>query len=266
MDMLTATNLARGPLGQVVVIIPTYNERENLEMIISRIHASLSDVGILVVDDASPDGTGETADALAKADSRIQVLHRHVKSGIGPAYLAGFDWALERGYGAIVEMDADGSHDPAELPGLLTALADADLVLGSRWMPGAAVLNWPRSRKALSRAGNAYARVMLSVKARDATGGYRAYRADALRVIDLRSVRSRGYCFQVDLALRAYRAGMTVIEVPITFTERTRGVSKMSTSVILEALWLVTRWGVETRLGHSAIPIEARQPNERVRQ
>jgi dolichol-phosphate mannosyltransferase len=206
----------------------------------------------LVVDDASPDGTGQMADQLAKADERINVMHRPGKSGLGSAYLAGFGWAMEAGYGVVVEMDADGSHDPAELPALLNALAEADLVLGSRWVPGGVVRNWPRSREALSRFGNAYARVMLRIEARDATGGYRAYRADTLDAIDLDTVQSQGYCFQIDLALRVYRAGLTVTEVPITFTERTRGASKMSRAIIIEALWLVTRWGLAARFGRPA--------------
>lgn len=244
-------DLSRGPLGKVAVIIPTYNERENLEPIVGRVHDWVPDADILVVDDSSPDGTGEIADRLAVADERMRVLHRQGKSGLGSAYLAGFGWALERGYGAIVEVDADGSHDPAELPALLEALQDADLVLGSRWVPGGVVVNWPRSRQLLSRGGNAYVRIMLGIGLRDATGGYRAYRAGALRAIGLDTVQSQGYCFQIDLALRAVRAGLMVTEVPITFTERTRGASKMSRAIIVEALWRVTRWAVTARLGRS---------------
>lgn len=235
----------------MAVIIPTYDERENLEPTVARVHASVPDADILVVDDSSPDGTGEIADNLAVVDKRIQVLHRQDKSGLGSAYLAGFRWALERGYGAIVEMDADGSHDPAQLPALLAALEDADLVLGSRWVPGGIVLNWPKSRAVLSRSGNAYARIMLGVGVRDATGGYRAYRADTLRTIGLEAVQSQGYCFQIDLALRTVRAGLRVTELPITFTERTRGKSKMNRAIIIEALWRVTQWGLTARLGRS---------------
>ena len=238
-------------MGAAVVVIPTYNERENLEPIVARIHARVSDADILVVDDSSPDGTGKMADRLAATDERIRVLHRQGKSGLGSAYVAGFGWALERGYGVVVEMDADGSHDPAELPALLAALEDADVVLGSRWVPGGIVVNWPKSRQALSRGGNAYARMMLGIGVRDATGGYRAYRAGALRMIGLDGVESQGYCFQVDLALRAVRAGLTVTEVPITFTERTHGASKMSRAIIIEALWRVTWWGLAARLGRS---------------
>jgi dolichol-phosphate mannosyltransferase len=241
-------NRTRGPLGKVVVIIPTYNERENLEQIVSRIHASVPGASVLVADDNSPDGTGEIADKLAAEDDRINVLHRPGKSGLGAAYLAGFRWALEHGYGVLVEMDADGSHDPAELPSLLAALGDADLVLGSRWVPGGTVRNWPKSREFLSRGGNAYTRIMLGIGVRDATGGYRAYREETLRAIALDSVESQGYCFQVDLVLRVLGAGLTVAEVPITFTERTRGASKMSRAIIVEALWRVTLWALAKRL------------------
>jgi dolichol-phosphate mannosyltransferase len=246
---LTGSDRPRGPLGQVAVIIPTYNERENLESITGRVRASVPDAGILVVDDDSPDHTGEIADKLAAADPHIQVLHRQGKSGLGSAYIAGFGWALDRGYGVLVEMDADGSHDPAELPRLLTALRDADLVIGSRWVPGGTVHNWPKSREVLSRTANAYARVMLGVGIRDVTAGYRAYRAQTLREIGLDQVRSQGYCFQIDLTLRAVRAGLEVTEVPIRFTERTRGASKMSRAVMFEALWRVAQWGTASKLG-----------------
>jgi dolichol-phosphate mannosyltransferase len=239
----------RGPLGQVAVVIPTFNEAENLEEIVGRVRASVPAADILVADDNSPDGTGEIADKLAAGDDHVHVLHRPGKQGLGAAYLAGFGWALDRGYGAVVEMDADGSHDPAELPALLAALADADLVVGSRWVRGGTVRNWPRSRELLSRGGNAYARVMLGLPVRDATGGYRAYRASTLHDIGLHSVRSQGYCFQIDLTLRAVRAGKRVVEVPITFTERAHGNSKMSRSIVAEALWKVTEWGVAGRLG-----------------
>ncbi len=242
-------NLLWEPLGRAAVIVPTYNERENLELIISRIHQAVPTTDIVVVDDNSPDGTGEIADELAATDNRIYVIHRKGKSGLGSAYLAGFGWALERGYGVLVEMDADGSHDPAELPQLLTALESAHLVLGSRWIPGGRVLNWPKSREILSRCGNAYARLMLGIEARDTTGGYRAYRASTLQSIDLDTVESQGYCFQIDLALRAFRTGLTVTEIPITFTERMRGDSKMSQSIVVEALWRVTQWGLSARFG-----------------
>ena len=237
-----------GPVGPVAVIIPTYNERDNIELITSRVRSAVPDAHLLVVDDNSPDGTGEIADKLALGDSHVHVLHRAGKAGLGAAYIAGFRWALEQGYAALVEMDADGSHQPEELPRLLAALAEADLVLGSRYVPGGAVLNWPRSRELLSRAGNTYARLMLGLKLQDATGGYRVFRASTLRRIGLDDVDSQGYCFQIDLARRTIAAGLTITEVPITFEERQRGASKMSRKIVLEALWRVTGWGVAARL------------------
>jgi dolichol-phosphate mannosyltransferase len=242
---VTETDRPGGPLGRVAVIVPTYNERANLEQIASRLRAAVPDADLLIVDDNSPDGTGEAADKLAAGDARIHVLHRPAKAGLGSAYIAGFRWALERDYGVLVEIDADGSHQPQELPTLLAALeAGADLVIGSRYVPGGTVLNWPKSREVLSRGGNTYARVLLGIKVRDATGGYRAFRATALRQVGLDEVESQGYCFQIDLALRVIRAGLTVVEVPITFVERTQGASKMSRAVVAEALWRVTQWGV----------------------
>ena len=242
---MTETDRPGGPLGRVAVIVPTYNERANLEQIASRLRTAVPDADLLVVDDNSPDGTGEAADKLAAGDARIHVLHRPAKAGLGSAYIAGFRWALERGYDVLVEIDADGSHQPQELPALLAALeAGADLVIGSRYVPGGTVLNWPKSREVLSRGGNTYARVLLGIKVRDATGGYRAFRATALRQVGLDEVESQGYCFQIDLALRVIRAGLTVVEVPITFVERTQGASKMSRAVVAEALWRVTQWGI----------------------
>jgi dolichol-phosphate mannosyltransferase len=247
---VTSDNRPPAPLGKVVVIIPTYNERENLELVVSRVQASVAEADILVVDDNSPDGTGEVADKLAANDSRVQVLHRAGKSGLGSAYIAGFRWGLERGYGALVEMDADGSHQPEELPGLLAAAErGADLVIGSRWVPGGTVLNWPKSREVLSRGANVYARLMLGISVRDATGGFRVYRAQTLRAMALDEVMSQGYCFQIDLTLRAVQSGRTVVEVPITFTERTRGASKMSRAIIAEAFLRVAQWGIARRLG-----------------
>ncbi|MCW2899876.1 MAG: Dolichyl-phosphate beta-D-mannosyltransferase [Streptosporangiaceae bacterium] len=237
-----------GDFGRVLVIIPTYNERENLPIIVGRVRASAPSVEVLVVDDASPDGTGELADGLAAEDDHVQVLHRAGKQGLGAAYIAGFRWAFDHGYDVMVEMDADGSHQPEELARLLSALSDADLVIGARWVRGGKVVNWPKSREVLSRGANIYARLMLGVGLHDATGGYRAYRAAALEKIGLSGVDSRGYCFQIDLALRAVRLGLRVVEVPITFVERTRGSSKMSGNIIGEAMWRVTQWGVSSRL------------------
>jgi dolichol-phosphate mannosyltransferase len=238
----------RGPIGHVAVIIPTYNELANLEGIVGRVRAAVPAADILVVDDNSPDGTGELAAKLAAGDDHVRVLHRPGKNGLGAAYIAGFGWALERGYGTLVEMDADGSHDPAQLPGMLTALADSDLVIGSRWVPGGQLRNWPKSRLVISRSGNLYVRLALGISIKDATGGYRAYRAETLRAIGLDQVESQGYCFQVDLTRRTAAMGMVIREVPITFTERTRGASKMSNVIIAEAFWRVAQWGVAKRL------------------
>jgi dolichol-phosphate mannosyltransferase len=230
--------------------MPTYEERQNLESIAARLRSAVPDADLLVVDDNSPDGTGDLADKMSEADPHIQVLHRTDKAGLGPAYIAGFRWALERGYDAVVEMDADGSHQPEQLPDLLAALAaGADGVIGSRWVPGGQLQNWPRSREVLSRAANVYTRIVLGLKIKDATGGYRAYRASALRAISLDTVESAGYCFQIDLTLRMVQAGLRIVEVPITFVERERGASKMSRAIIGEAFLRVAQWGVTTRLG-----------------
>ena len=234
-------------LGRVLVIVPTYNERENVESIIERTLGSVPDANVLIVDDGSPDGTGKIANELAATDTRIHVLHRTAKAGLGAAYIAGFGWGLERDYDVLVEMDADGSHAPEQLPLLLGALGGADLVLGSRWVSGGTVVNWPKSRELISRSGNLYTRVALGISLRDATGGYRAYRRAVLEGIDYRDVASQGYCFQVDLAWRASRAGFRVVEVPITFADRERGESKMSGSIVREALWRVTQWGARHR-------------------
>ena len=235
-------------LGRIVVIIPTYNESENLPVIVGRVRSAVAEADILVVDDNSPDGTGRLADEIAAADPQVHVMHRLGKGGLGAAYLAGFAWALQEGFGVIVEMDADGSHQPEQLPRLLEALRDADLVLGSRWVPGGGVENWPRSRELLSKGGSLYARTMLGVRVRDVTGGYRAFRADTLRKLDLHDVVSQGYCFQIDLAWRALQRGLRVKEVPILFVERTAGVSKMSQKIVVEAMWRVTVWGLDDKV------------------
>lgn len=237
-----------GDLGRILVIIPTYNERVALPSILQRVRASVPEAHILIVDDNSPDGTGVVADEWAVSDDLIHVMHRLGKEGLGAAYLAGFAWGLQHGYDVLVEMDADGSHQPEQLPRLLAALRDSDLVLGSRWITGGATENWSPSRQALSRGGNLYTRAMLGVPIRDATGGYRAFRASTLRALDLHEVASQGYCFQVDLAWRAVQRGMRVREVPITFVERTSGASKMSRKIVAEALWRVTVWGIDARV------------------
>lgn len=233
--------------GRVIVIVPTYNERENLPLITGRLLTSVPRVDVLVVDDSSPDGTGTVADDLAASDPRVHVLHRTAKNGLGAAYLAGFAWALERGYDAIVEMDADGSHAPEQLPRLLHAMAHADLVIGSRYVPGGSVVNWPASRQVLSRGANLYTRLALGSGVRDMTAGYRAYRAGVLRRLHLEDVASQGYCFQVDLAWRTIRAGLRVAEVPITFTERQIGSSKMSGSIMTEAFTSIAVWAARHR-------------------
>jgi dolichol-phosphate mannosyltransferase len=239
---------ADGFTGRVVVIIPTYNERDNLRPITARVRSAVPAADVLVVDDNSPDGTGEIADELAAADGQVHVLHRSAKAGLGAAYIAGFQWALDQGYDAMAEMDADGSHQPEDLPRLLRELDDADAVLGSRYVPGGKVTNWPKSREYLSRGANIYVRLMLGMPLHDATAGYRIYRATTLRKIGLEDVESQGYCFQIDLSRRAIQAGLKVVEVPITFVERSRGASKMSNAVVREALWRVAQWGVSSRV------------------
>jgi dolichol-phosphate mannosyltransferase len=244
-------------LGRVCVCIPTYNEAANVEAIIARTRAAVPDAQVLVLDDASPDGTGGIVDRIAGSDDRVHCIHRASKDGLGAAYVAGFGWALEHGFDVIVEMDADGSHAPEELPRLLAALRNADLVLGSRWVDGGAVHNWPRGRMLLSRGGNAYVRMALRLPLHDATGGFRAYRRTVLETIRLDDIASQGYCFQVDLAWRTLELGFRVVEVPITFVERELGASKMSRRIVAEALWRVTGWGVTARTRRSAA---AREP------
>jgi dolichol-phosphate mannosyltransferase len=230
-----------------LVIIPTYNEREALPVQLAAVREATPHVDVLVVDDNSPDGTGEWADAMAAEDSHVHVLHRPGKAGLGAAYLAGFTWALESGYDVIVEMDADGSHRAVDLPRLLERVLDADLVIGSRWVAGGAVVNWPRRRKFLSVNANRYVRIAMGMRVHDATAGFRAYRAALLDSLDLGDVESQGYCFQVDMTWRAIRAGGSVVEVPITFVEREVGVSKMSGDIIREALVKTTAWGAQRR-------------------
>ncbi|MEV1007032.1 polyprenol monophosphomannose synthase [Streptomyces sp. NPDC049881] len=240
-------------LGRVLVIIPTYNEADNLPPLLDRLRVACPAVHVLVADDDSPDGTGKVADEIAGDDPHVHVLHRAGKEGLGAAYLAGFAWGLDRGYDVLVEMDGDASHQPEELPRLLTALASgADVALGSRWVPGGRIVHWPKYRELLSRGGSAYARLLLGVPVRDVTGGFRAFRRHVLESGLLTGVASQGYCFQVDLAHRAVRAGYRVAEVPITFVERRVGDSKMSREIVVEALWRVTVWGVAARLRRPA--------------
>jgi dolichol-phosphate mannosyltransferase len=236
-----------GEIEPVLVVIPTYNERENLGPILDRLHKALPDVHVLVVDDGSPDGTGELADERAAANERVHVLHRTEKAGLGAAYIAGFRWGLAREYNTIVEMDADGSHAPEDLPRLLDAVGDADLAIGSRYVPGGAVVNWPLNRQILSRGANLYSQLALGMRVRDITAGFRAYRRPVLEKLALDEVNSHGYCFQIDLTIRTDDAGFEIVEVPITFTEREIGESKMSGSIIQEAFLRVAKWGLERR-------------------
>ncbi|MFJ9786846.1 polyprenol monophosphomannose synthase [Amycolatopsis sp. NPDC101161] len=244
--MSQAPRGARG-IEPVLVVIPTYNERENLGPILDRLHKVLPDVHVLVVDDGSPDGTGELADERAAANDHVHVLHRTEKAGLGAAYIAGFRWGLAREYNTIVEMDADGSHAPEDLPRLLDAVGDADLAIGSRYVPGGAVVNWPLKRQVLSRGANLYSQVALGMRTRDITAGFRAYRRPVLEKLALDEVNSHGYCFQIDLTIRTADAGFEIVEVPITFTEREIGESKMDGSIIREAFLRVATWGAERR-------------------
>ena len=237
----------RPPIERVAVLIPTYNERENLPLIVARVREGVPDVDVAVLDDNSPDGTGQVADELAVADPKVTVIHRQGKEGLGAAYLAGFRWALDQGYDAVVEMDADGSHRPEDLPAMLEAAKDADLVIGSRYVRGGTVVNWPLSRKAISMGGNLYIRAILGMPVNDATAGYRVYRAGTLRRIGLDDVESAGYVFQTDLTVRTVRAGLRVVEVPITFIEREIGESKMDGDVVKESMRRITGWGLEHR-------------------
>ena len=231
-----------------LIIIPTYNERESLPTVMDRLRRAVPQGDVLVVDDNSPDGTGEMADRMAEADAQIHVLHRTEKNGLGQAYIAGFRWGLEQGYEILVEMDADCSHQPEELPKLLQAVENgADLAIGSRYVPGGSTVNWPWIRKFISRGGGIYARFFLGSAINDITAGFRAFRAETLRAIDYTSVTSRGYCFQIDLGWRTELAGLHVVEVPITFVERAEGDSKMSADITREAIVNVARWGVTAR-------------------
>ncbi|MCP4308145.1 MAG: polyprenol monophosphomannose synthase [bacterium] len=234
--------------SDVVVVVPTYNEAENIELIAKAVRSH--DLGLLVVDDGSPDGTGEIVDRLAAADERISVLHRSTKQGLGPAYAAAFAVALQSEAEVICEMDADFSHDPNDLPRLVEAITSGgDLAIGSRYVAGGGVDNWPWHRRWLSRGGNIYARTMLGTKIGDMTAGFRAFRADALRKLDFADCEASGYGFQVEMAWNASEAGMDVREVPITFRDRTRGTSKMGAGIAIEAMLLVTRWGIGRMFG-----------------
>jgi dolichol-phosphate mannosyltransferase len=226
--------------GPVWVILPTYEESGNIERMVGAVGTKLSaEDRILIVDDNSPDGTGEIADRLAAADPRVEVLHRPGKEGLGPAYIAGFHRALEGGAALVVQMDADFSHDPAYLPRLIAASVMADLVVGSRYVPGGGITEWGEARRMISRGGSFYSRVVLGVPVRDLTGGFKCFRREVLETVDLDTVNASGYSFQVEMTYRVLKAGFEVLEVPITFRERRAGSSKMSTSIMLEAAWRV---------------------------
>jgi dolichol-phosphate mannosyltransferase len=234
----------------VLVIIPTYLEAENIADVLARVRTSVPDAHILVVDDGSPDGTADLAAEVAAERGQIEVLRRAEKSGLGPSYRAGFAWGLERGFTVLIEMDADLSHDPAVLPQLIAAVTDgpADLAIGSRYVPGGSVPGWPTHRRLLSQWGNRYVGTMLRMPVRDATAGFRAYRSSILESMGLERVRADGYGFQIEMAYEVSKAGGTIQEIPICFTDRVRGVSKMHPGIITEALVLVTRWGMRDRL------------------
>lgn len=232
-------------MSRVLVVVPTYDEAESLPGVVARVLAAVPDADVLVADDASPDGTGALAERLRLDEPRIHVMHRPGKAGLGAAYRAGFAWGIARGYDVLVEMDADGSHLPEQLPDLLAALEHADLVIGSRWVPGGEVVNWPWHRRMISRGGTAYARRMLALPVQDTTAGYRAFRREALQAVAYEDVASQGYCFQIDMTRRVAAAGLRTVEVPITFVEREHGRSKMSGAIVREALWRVTVWGLQ---------------------
>jgi dolichol-phosphate mannosyltransferase len=233
---------------RVLTIIPTYNELESLPKTLQRLRAAVPASDVLVVDDNSPDGTGKLADSFAADDAQVHVLHRQGKAGLGAAYIAGFRWGLAEGYDVLVEMDADGSHQPEQLPQLLEALEEgADLAMGSRWVAGGSVVNWPLYRQMISRTGSTYARLMLGLKIKDVTGGYRAFRRTTLEKLNLDQVDSVGYGFQVDLAWRVAKLGLRIEERPITFVERELGASKMSGNIVVEAMINVTKWGLQAR-------------------
>jgi dolichol-phosphate mannosyltransferase len=230
-------------MAELLVIVPTYNERESLAGVVARIRAAVPEAHVLIVDDASPDGTGELADSLA--DGSVFSLHRAGKDGLGRAYLAGFARAIAEGYSYAAEIDADGSHDPAELPAMLELVRlGADLAIGSRWVAGGSVRNWPWIRQAISRAGNRYSRFMLRSRIHDITAGFRVFRVSALQSLELAGVSSQGYCFQVEMAWRLERSGAVIVEHPITFVEREQGHSKMHLGIVIEALARVTAWGL----------------------
>jgi dolichol-phosphate mannosyltransferase len=237
---------------RALVIVPTYNERENIVRLMDAVLAQDPRIDVLVVDDGSPDGTGDIVDERAASDQRVHAVHRARKLGLGTAYVAGFRWALERDYEFIFEMDADFSHDPAHLPQFLESAKDADLVLGSRYRDGrVTVVNWPIGRLLLSYFANVYARVVTGLQLYDATGGYKCWRRRVLEAINLDDVRSNGYAFQIEMSFRAWKQGFRIVEIPIVFVDRTEGTSKMSKRIVREAIWMVWRlrwWAITGRV------------------
>jgi dolichol-phosphate mannosyltransferase len=236
---------------KAIVLVPTYNEKENIERIIPEILKQDDRLSVLVIDDSSPDGTGQIADRIASGNPRVLVLHRTKKEGLGQAYIAGFRWALERDFDYVFEMDADFSHDPKYLPDFLKAIADADIVLGSRYISGVNVVNWPMMRLLLSYYANVYSRIVTGMPLRDATGGFKCFKRRVLEAIDLGEVRSNGYSFQIEMSYRAFKKGFKIIEIPIVFVDRTAGQSKMSKKIVREAILMVWRlrlWSVFGRL------------------
>ncbi|WJX98952.1 polyprenol monophosphomannose synthase [Curtobacterium sp. 458] len=235
-----------------LVVVPTYDEAENIRAIADAILGQVPTAHLLVVDDGSPDGTGDIVRTMAAEDDRVHLLQRSGKLGLGTAYVAGFRWGLERGYPLLVEMDADGSHPADRLPAMIDAVQGADdvlLAIGSRWVAGGSVVDWPLRREVLSRGANTYARIMLGIAVHDVTAGFRVYRASAIAAMDLDSIDSKGYCFQVDMTLRVDAQGGRIVEVPIRFRDRIHGVSKMSGGIVFEAMLRVTQWGLQRRFG-----------------
>ena len=235
--------------NKYLVIMPTYNELPNLEKSVSNLFEFNPKINLLIVDDNSPDGTGALAEKLAGSNKQVSVLHREQKQGLGPAYLAGFEYGFASGYTHLIEMDADGSHRAEDLPALLAESDRADLVIGSRWTKGGSVVNWPLSRKLISRIGNMYTRIMLNTKVKDMTAGFRVYSVELLEQLPLAKIASHGYSFQVEMSWQSLRAGAKIVEVPIVFVEREHGYSKMTSNIVFEALLLVTKWGLTRMFG-----------------
>ncbi len=252
---------ATSDIDQALVIVPTYNERDNIGEVVRRLFDAAGDsVDLLIVDDGSPDGTSDLVRELSQGPHGIHLIERSGKQGLGTAYIAGFKWAIEHGYSAVIEMDADLSHDPADVPRLLEALVPADLAIGSRYVPGGGVENWSKVRQMLSASGNLYARLWLGFPVRDATSGFRAYRLSMLAEQDLDTVRSEGYAFQIEMTRRIYKAGGRIVEVPIIFVERVAGRSKMSKKIVVEALTQVTRWGINDRFRSRKQQVQHSEP------